>query len=128
MLYMIPIILSSLVATKGDNVPKQEMYELTAVRISNHRGQNLELKLSPLDPKQKEVTLRFPAHSFTPHERKLSNYARDAVTFEKGKDHHEWTPVNKKVKFTLPTGFADKQHLSYKILEQVQIVTDDKQE
>ncbi len=126
MLYVIPIILSSLVSAKGDDAPKQETYKLTAVRISNHRGQNLELKLSPLDPKGKEVVLRFPAHSFTPHERKLSQYARDAVTFEKGKDPHEWTPVNKKVKLTLPTGFADKQHLSYKILEEVQIVSDDK--
>jgi hypothetical protein len=75
-------------------------YRLTMARISEHRGQNLEIKLVPVAGKGAEIVLRFPAHSLTPHERKLVAAVRAAVPIR----GNEWTAARDQVIFSLPAG------------------------
>jgi hypothetical protein len=81
---------------------EKRAYRLGAARISQGRGQNLLIKLVPIDGKGPDVTLAFPAHSFTPHERELQKAVLAAVPLDESNGHNDWALARKQVYFWLP--------------------------
>jgi hypothetical protein len=113
------IVLAWLIASAPSDAAAAEgrTYRLAMARISESRGQNLEIKLAPVDGKGAEVTVRFPAHSLTPHEREL----RDAVRAAVRHPGHGWTAARGRVTFSLP---AEQPSMSQKWWDGVRIVQD----
>jgi hypothetical protein len=95
------VVLACFVGSVPSQAAEGRVYRLTMARISDQRGQNLEIKLVPVDAKGADITLRFPAHSLTPHERRLQEAVWAAVP---GGRRHAWTAARGHVILALPAG------------------------
>ena len=115
------VVLAWVVGSVPSDAAEGRAYRLAMARISPSRGQNLEIKLVPVDGKGADVALRFPAHSLTPHERNLREAVEAAVPIRADNRRHEWTAVRGHVIFSLPAG---QPSMSPKWWDGVRIVPD----
>jgi uncharacterized protein YaiE (UPF0345 family) len=77
-------------------------HKLIAAAISGARGQNLIAKFIEIKPNAgKEMSVLFPAHSFTTHETTLMNIIRSSVSWTNG-DDHKWHEARLDVIFSIP--------------------------
>jgi hypothetical protein len=98
------VVLAWFVGSAPNDAAEGRAYRLAMARISERRGQNVEIKLVPADGKGAEITLLFPAHSLTPHERKLREAVWAAVSAPDNHPCYGWTAARGHVIFSLPAG------------------------
>jgi hypothetical protein len=79
---------------------------LVAAKVSETRGQNLLATFVPLKGEQKEVTVKFPAHSHTTHETTLINiiYSSTAPDRDLSRD---LKAASLEVVFSVPKDFLE---------------------
>jgi len=86
-----------------DKIRDNHRVRLTAARVSQARGQNLEARFVDVKAPDAEPTwIRFPAHSFTPHETTLMNIVRSSVNWDEPESPYEWHKATLHAVFSIP--------------------------
>jgi hypothetical protein len=78
--------------------------ELDRARVSRSRGRNLEAIFIRSDGTEdnKEIFIRFPAHSFTPHELTITEIIEFATDIRESNSPCEWNKAKFKNRFSIP--------------------------
>jgi len=86
-----------------DKIKDNHQVRLTEARISQARGQSLEARFVDVKaPDAEPFWIRFPAHSFTPHETTLMNIVRSSVNWDAPESRYESHEATLHAVFSIP--------------------------